>query len=82
MPRRPKRGERIIAMSLRKCFSEPSGHVGSNEVLVQEIIPGDGTRQFSASCVFMKNDVRTGKHGGVALASTSLLSLVRPAKLS
>jgi D-aspartate ligase len=44
---------------LKEMFQRASGHVGSNEVLVQEIIPGDGTRQFS-SCVFMKNGVVLG----------------------
>jgi D-aspartate ligase len=44
---------------LKEMFRRASGHVGSNEVLVQEIIPGDGTRQFS-SCVFMKNGVVLG----------------------
>jgi D-aspartate ligase len=39
---------------LKAMFEAASGHSGPNEVLVQEIIPGDGTRQFS-SCVFMKN---------------------------
>ena len=44
---------------LRDMFQKASGHVGSNEVLVQEIIPGDGTCQFS-SCVFIKNGVAIG----------------------
>lgn len=44
---------------LKEMFQRASGHVGSNEVLVQEIIPGDGTRQFS-SCVFMKNGIVLG----------------------
>jgi D-aspartate ligase len=44
---------------LREMFQRASGHVGSNEVLVQEIIPGDGTRQFS-SCVFMKDGIVLG----------------------
>jgi D-aspartate ligase len=44
---------------LKEMFQRASGHVGTNEVLVQEIIPGDGTRQFS-SCVFMKNDAVLG----------------------
>ena len=44
---------------LKEMFRRASGHVGSNEVLVQEIIPGDGTRQFS-SCVFMKSGVVLG----------------------
>ena len=44
---------------LKELFQRASGHVGSNEVLVQEIIPGDGTRQFS-SCVFMKNGAVLG----------------------
>jgi D-aspartate ligase len=44
---------------LKEMFERASGHVGSNEVLVQEIVPGDGTRQFS-SCVFMKNGVVLG----------------------
>jgi len=39
---------------LKEMFLKASGHVGTNEVLVQEIIPGDGTSQFS-SCVFMKD---------------------------
>jgi D-aspartate ligase len=44
---------------LRDMFQKASGHVGSNEVLVQEIIPGDGTCQFS-SCVFIKDGVAVG----------------------
>jgi D-aspartate ligase len=44
---------------LKEMFQRASGHVGSNEVLVQEIIPGDGTRQFS-SCVFMKDGIVLG----------------------
>ena len=44
---------------LREMFQRASSHVGSNEVLVQEIIPGDGTSQFS-SCVFMKNGAAIG----------------------
>ena len=40
-------------------FRRASGHVGVNEVLVQEIIPGDGTCQFS-SCIFMKDGVAIG----------------------
>jgi D-aspartate ligase len=44
---------------LKEMFQKASGHVGSNEVLVQEIIPGDGTRQFS-SCVFMKKGIVLG----------------------
>lgn len=44
---------------LKEMFQRASGHIGSNEVLVQEIIPGDGTRQFS-SCVFMKNGTFLG----------------------
>ncbi len=44
---------------LKRMFERASGHVGSNEVLVQEIIPGDGTRQFS-SCVFMKDGIVLG----------------------
>jgi len=39
---------------LKEMFLKASGHVGTNEVLVQEIVPGDGTTQFSA-CVFMKD---------------------------
>jgi D-aspartate ligase len=44
---------------LKEMFQRALGHVGSNEVLVQEIIPGDGTTQFS-SCVFMKDGVAIG----------------------
>ncbi len=39
---------------LKSLFLKASAHVGSNEILVQEIIPGDGNCQFS-SCVFFKN---------------------------
>ena len=45
---------------LRTLFKRASGYVAGNEVLIQEIIPGDGNRQFS-SCVFFKS--------GVAIAS-------------
>jgi D-aspartate ligase len=44
---------------LRDLFQKASGHVGSNEVLVQEIIPGDGTCQFSC-CMFIKDGVPIG----------------------
>lgn len=44
---------------LRDLFQRASRHVGSNEVLVQEIIPGDGTCQFS-SCMFMKDGAAVG----------------------
>ena len=44
---------------LKELFQKATSHVGTNEVLVQEIIPGDGTRQFS-SCVFMKNGAVLG----------------------
>jgi D-aspartate ligase len=44
---------------LRDLFVKASGHVGSNEVLVQEIIPGDGSCQFS-SCMFFKNGTAIG----------------------
>jgi predicted ATP-grasp superfamily ATP-dependent carboligase len=39
---------------LRDLFQKALGHVGSNEVLVQEIIPGGGTCQFSC-CMFIKD---------------------------
>jgi D-aspartate ligase len=39
---------------LKSMFEKALTHVGSNEVLVQEIIPGDGHTQFS-SCVFFKD---------------------------
>jgi D-aspartate ligase len=39
---------------LKLMFEKALPLVGSSEVLVQEIIPGDGTTQFS-SCVFFKN---------------------------
>jgi D-aspartate ligase len=45
---------------LRTLFKRASGYVAGNEVLIQEIIPGDGNHQFS-SCVFVKS--------GVAIAS-------------
>jgi D-aspartate ligase len=44
---------------LRELFTRASSHVGPNEVLVQEIIPGDGNYQFS-SCVFIKDGVAIG----------------------
>lgn len=44
---------------LKELFQRASGHVGSNEVLVQEIIPGDGTCQFSC-CMFIKDGVAIG----------------------
>jgi D-aspartate ligase len=39
---------------LKSMFEKALTHVGSSEVLVQEIIPGDGHTQFS-SCVFFKD---------------------------
>jgi D-aspartate ligase len=39
---------------LKLMFEKALPFAGSSEVLVQEIIPGDGTTQFS-SCVFFKN---------------------------
>ena len=45
---------------LRNLFELATRHAGGNEVLIQEIIPGDGDHQFSA-CVFFKD--------GEALAS-------------
>jgi D-aspartate ligase len=39
---------------LKDLFQRATSHVGSNEVLVQEIIPGDGTCQFSC-CMFIKD---------------------------
>jgi predicted ATP-grasp superfamily ATP-dependent carboligase len=39
---------------LTALWKDATIHSGSNEVLVQEIIPGDGTCQFS-SCVFFKD---------------------------
>lgn len=44
---------------LKQMFRRASGHVGVNEVLVQEIVPGDGTSQFS-SCIFMKDGLAIG----------------------
>jgi predicted ATP-grasp superfamily ATP-dependent carboligase len=45
---------------LRTLFERATRYVAGNEVLIQEIIPGDGNHQFS-SCVFFKD--------GVAIAS-------------
>jgi D-aspartate ligase len=39
---------------LKALWQQATVHSGSNEVLIQEIIPGDGTCQFS-SCVFFKD---------------------------
>jgi predicted ATP-grasp superfamily ATP-dependent carboligase len=44
---------------LKSLFAKASGHVGSNAVLVQEIIPGDGRCQFS-SCMFFKDGQAVG----------------------
>lgn len=43
---------------LRSLFARASSHAGGNEVLIQEIIPGDGRCQFS-SCVMFKDGVAT-----------------------
>jgi predicted ATP-grasp superfamily ATP-dependent carboligase len=40
--------------ALTTLWQQATLHSGSNEVLLQEIIPGDGTCQFS-SCLFFKN---------------------------
>jgi predicted ATP-grasp superfamily ATP-dependent carboligase len=45
---------------LRELFARASSYARGNEVLVQEIIPGDGNYQFS-SCVFFKNGAAVGK---------------------
>lgn len=44
---------------LKDLFQRASGHVGVNEVLVQEIIPGDGSCQFSC-CMFIKDGAAIG----------------------
>jgi D-aspartate ligase len=44
---------------LKALFQRASRHVGSNEVLVQEIIPGDGSTQFSC-CMFFKDGKAIG----------------------
>ncbi len=44
---------------LTDLFQRASRHSGANEILVQEIIPGDGHYQFS-SCMFFKNGVPIG----------------------
>jgi len=44
---------------LRSLFECASRHVAGNEVLIQEIIPGDGNHQLS-SCVFFKDGVALG----------------------
>ncbi len=45
---------------LRELFGKALSHSAGNEILVQEIIPGDGNYQFS-SCVFFKNGEAVGK---------------------
>jgi D-aspartate ligase len=40
-------------------FQKASGHSAGNEVLVQEIVPGDGHYQFS-SCMFFKDNKAIG----------------------
>jgi D-aspartate ligase len=47
---------------LKELFERASGHVGLNHVLVQEIIPGEGTCQFSC-CMFVKDGVAIGTMG-------------------
>jgi D-aspartate ligase len=44
---------------LRAFFKQASEHSGKNEILIQEIIPGDGHYQFS-SCMFFKNGTAIG----------------------
>lgn len=44
---------------LKELFSRATAHTKSNEVLVQEIIPGDGSCQFS-SCMFFKDGSAIG----------------------
>jgi len=44
---------------LKTLFKQASGHSGANEILIQEIIPGDGNYQFS-SCMFFKNGAAVG----------------------
>jgi D-aspartate ligase len=44
---------------LRTLFARASSHAAGNEVLVQEIIPGDGNSQFSV-CMFFKNGEAIG----------------------
>jgi len=44
---------------LKDLFQKAASHVGTNEVLVQEIIPGGGTCQFSC-CMFIKDGAAIG----------------------
>lgn len=44
---------------LKDLLRRATRHVGSNEVLVQEIIPGDGSRQFSC-CMLIKDGAAIG----------------------
>jgi len=44
---------------LTTLFKQASGHSGKNEILIQEIVPGDGNYQFS-SCMFFKDGNAVG----------------------
>ena len=44
---------------LKELFQTASRHAAGNEVLIQEIVPGDGNQQFS-SCVFFKDGIAIG----------------------
>ena len=58
-PRR-KPGGRTRA-ELRERFGRASAHVGSGEVMIQDLIPGGGEQQF-AYCAFFK-EALDGQHG-------------------
>ena len=58
MPRRPKRGERIIAMSLRKCFNVSLRSCPDRtKSWFRRLSPGDWHSPVLVLCAFMKNDV-------------------------
>jgi D-aspartate ligase len=44
---------------LKELFQRAAAHVGTEEVMVQELIPGDGRQQF-AYCAFFKKDRPVG----------------------
>jgi predicted ATP-grasp superfamily ATP-dependent carboligase len=45
---------------LRILYSKAAGQVGEGEVMIQDLIPGDGSRQF-AYCAFFKDGSSIGK---------------------
>ena len=65
-PRR-RRGAPTPASELRTAASRGRGVAGQGEMMVQELIPGDGRQQF-AYCAFFKDGAAVAQHGRPAPA--------------